>query len=74
MPVFDYWSWFRVCVKETKVAPSEFWKMDLIDMINLHYDESTKQPQDTSVMLNFERVLNGADKQWLRGDVSLQKH
>lgn len=43
-------------------------------MINLHHDESTKNPEDTSVMLNFERVLNGADKEWLRGNVSAQNH
>ena len=35
-------------------------------MINLYQDDNAKEPIDTSLMLNFERVLNGANKQWLK--------
>ena len=39
--------------------------MGLIDMVNLLHDKTNTNTDDLSVMLNFERIQNGASKQWL---------
>ena len=61
---FDYWSWWRLCVKEFNISPSEAWSLDMVEIKNL-INESNN-PIDTSVMLNYERVKNGASKRWLQ--------
>jgi len=52
-----------VCVNELKIAPSEAWKLDVIEVTKLLNQQS--KADDLSVMLNFERIQNGASKQWL---------
>ncbi|MBG7617708.1 MAG: hypothetical protein IZT57_04995 [Chloroflexi bacterium] len=47
-----------------KIQPSEAWQLDLVE-INKLAKQSTSNDIDTSVMLNFERIKNGADKLWL---------
>jgi hypothetical protein len=59
----DYWSFFRYCVKDLNVAPSEAWNLDLVE-IN-HLAEQKKSNIDISLMLNFERKQNGATSEWL---------
>ena len=61
---FDYWSWFKVCVNHLKIPPSEAWKMDLVEIIKLS-DDGKRSDIDLSLMLNFERIKNGASKEWL---------
>ncbi len=56
---------FKRCVNELKISPSEAWKMDVVEFIHL-VSENKKPKDDASVMLNFERVQNGASKEWLQ--------
>jgi len=39
--------------------------MDLAEIITLLDNQDSKHI-DTSIMLNFERIKNGADKSWLQ--------
>jgi len=39
--------------------------MDLAEIITL-LDNQDSKDIDTSIMLNFERIKNGADKSWLQ--------
>ena len=65
--MFDY------CVKSLNISPSESWHLDMMEITRL---ADHKQPDiDLSQMLNFERIKNGASKEWLqRGDLSLQNN
>jgi hypothetical protein len=56
---------FRVAVKHFNIAPSEAWGLDVVDVIYLLEQENSAEI-DTSVMLNFQRKLNGASPQWLQ--------
>lgn len=56
---------FKICVNHLKITPSEAWKMDLAEIITL-LDNQDSKDIDTSIMLNFERIKNGADKSWLQ--------
>ena len=62
---YDYWGMFKICVNHLKITPSEAWKMDLAEIITLLDNQDSKHI-DTSIMLNFERIKNGADKSWLQ--------
>ena len=62
---FDYWGLFRVAVKQFNIAPSEAWGLDIVDVIYLLEQENNTHI-DTSIMLNFQRKLNGACSQWLQ--------
>tara|TARA_R110000796_G_scaffold175370_2_gene292402 strand:+ start:297 stop:449 length:153 start_codon:yes stop_codon:yes gene_type:complete len=46
------------------VAPSEAWKLDFIEVNKLL--KKKNNGVDTSIMLNYERVKNGASKEWLQ--------
>jgi hypothetical protein len=38
-----------------------------MDIVEINYlSDNKSQSEDTSAMLNFERKLNGASKQWLQ--------
>jgi hypothetical protein len=56
---------FKLCVTHFKVAPSEAWGLDIVDIYHL-LENKDSESIDTSIMLNFERVQNGADKAWLQ--------
>ena len=56
---------FKYCVKELKLSPIEFWQMDLAEIAQLLHDDKNNEI-DTSIMLNYERVKNGAAKKWLQ--------
>ena len=60
----DYWRVFKICVNHLKIAPSEAWKLDIVDVIQL-LDQDDKTEIDTSIMLNYQRISNGASKSWL---------
>jgi hypothetical protein len=62
---FDFWEWFRICVKQLKIQPSEAWRMDFKEIQYLLEIERKTSP-DLSVMLNYERIQNGASKEWLQ--------
>jgi len=49
-----------------KLQPSEAWNIDLVEILHLSEQES-KQEVDLSVMLNAERMINGASQEWLKG-------
>ncbi len=51
-------------VNDLKIQPSEAWGLDFVE-INKLINQEQKQ-DDLSVMLNFERKLNGATKEWLQ--------
>lgn len=59
----DYWGYFKYCVKDLGISPSEAWKMDLMEIS--HLSDSKQSDIDLTVMLNFERKLNGATSEWL---------
>mgnify|MGYP003650235665 FL=1 len=61
---YDYWKWFKYCVKELKIAPSEFWGLDFVDIYNL-LDCDSGDSTDLSISLRFRRKLNGATEKWL---------
>jgi hypothetical protein len=48
------------------LQPSEAWNLDLVELIHLS-DQENKQGVDLSVMLNAERMINGASQEWLKG-------
>ena len=60
----DYWGLFRICVRQLNISPSEAWRLDIVDIIQL-LDNENKEEIDTSIMLNYQRQLNGASKEWL---------
>lgn len=62
---FDFWEWFRICVKQLNLQPSEAWRLDFQEIKYLLEIENKGQP-DLSVMLNYERIQNGASKEWLQ--------
>ena len=64
---FNYWSWFKVCVKHINIQPSEAWGLDFVEASQL-VNEEKKEEIDLTIMLNFERVKNGASKQWLQNN------
>lgn len=51
-------------MRELKIAPSEAWLLDYAEIKNLA-DVKDADDIDLSIMLNFERVKNGADLNWL---------
>ena len=55
---------FRLCVNHLKITPSEAWAMDILEIHHL-LDSKEQADIDTSMMLNFERINNGANKLWL---------
>ena len=57
-----------MCVNQLKIAPSEAWDLDYIE-INYLLDKENKADIDTSIMLNYERIENGASKEWLQQKV-----
>lgn len=61
---FDYWGYFRFCVTELNIAPSEAWYLDFIEIKQLINNESESE-FDLTFMLNYEREQNGASKEWL---------
>ena len=62
---YDYWGMFRLCVNHLKITPSEAWKLDLSEINHLLDNQDSKEI-DISIMLNFERIKNGADRSWLQ--------
>ena len=60
---FNYWAWWKYCTSEIKIPPSEVWGLDFVEIKNLVDAKNTNA--DLSLMLNYERVKNGASKQWL---------
>jgi len=54
-----------LCVKELKIAPSESWQLDFIEIKYL-LDIKPNSDIDLSLMLNFEREQNGASRKWLK--------
>jgi hypothetical protein len=58
---FDY---FKYAVKELKIQPSEVWNLDLMEINSLA--DNRINEQDLSIMLNFERKINGATDEWLQ--------
>jgi len=54
-----------MCVSDLSIAPSEAWKLDIVEIAQINFNASNEKA-DMSVMLNFERIHNGASKQWLQ--------
>jgi len=54
-----------LCVNHLNIQPTEAWKVDIVEVVHL-MDNPESNEMDLSVMLNFERVKNGASKQWLQ--------
>jgi len=48
------------------LQPSEAWRLDFVELMYLS-DQENKQEVDLSVMLNAERMINGASQEWLKG-------
>ena len=63
--LFDFWAWFEYAVNELKIQPSESWSLDLVEINKLAKKVQSNQI-DTSIMLNYERIKNGASKKWLQ--------
>ena len=61
---FDYKSYWRLCVKEYNIQPSEAWSLDFAEVKCLA-EVQDKEEQDISLMLNYERMDNGASAEWL---------
>jgi len=47
-----------------KIAPSEAWSLDFLEVRYL-FDLKSEQKQDLSLMLNAERMANGATAEYL---------
>jgi len=61
---FDHFGYWKFCVKELKIQPSEAWGLDFVEIKYLaDLDEANKQ--DLSLMLNYERKRNGATNEFL---------
>ena len=54
-----------MCVNHLNIQPAEAWNVDIIEVVHLLDNQESKE-MDFSVMLNYERIKNGADKQWLQ--------
>jgi hypothetical protein len=61
---FDFYGWWKVCVTQLKIQPSEAWKLDFKE-IKILMELGDAHQQDTSLMLNFERKNNGATNEFL---------
>ena len=55
---FDYFAWWKACVTQLNIAPSEAWDLDYCEMATLLEIEQ-KPEQDASLMVNAQRELNG---------------
>ena len=64
---FDHWLWFQSCVRDLKLPPSEAWHLDQVELFKL-FDiaKNSGSNIDISEMLNFERIANGADREWIQ--------
>ncbi len=51
-------------VKDIGISPPDAWNLDFAEVTNL-IDKPEKDDQDLSLMLNFERVKNGAPKSFM---------
>ena len=56
--------WWQLCVKQLSIAPSEAWSLDFIEVREL-FELNKEKPQDLSLMLNAQRMMNGATKEFL---------
>ena len=61
---FDFFAYWKACITEMKIQPSEAWTLDFNEIKYL-FDLKSEQKQDTSLMLNFERKQNGATNEFL---------
>ena len=61
---FDFFGYWKYCVKELKIQPSEAWGLDFIEIKCLAEIDGGSS-QDLSLMLNFERERNGASREFL---------
>jgi hypothetical protein len=64
VPYMDY---FKVLVKQENIAPSEVWKLD-IPMVKSILSDQLTQPMDLTIMLNAERMQNGATREFINGN------
>ena len=55
---FDYFAWWKACVTQINIAPSEAWGLDYCEMAKL-LEVDQKTFQDASLMVNAQRELNG---------------
>ena len=55
---FDYFAWWKACVKELGISPSEAWHLDYCEAAIL-LEVENKPDQDASLMVNAQRELNG---------------
>ena len=53
-----------MAVTELKIQPDQAWKLDFVEIHKLI--NTSASASDLSVMLNYERVQNGASKKWLQ--------
>ena len=61
---FDFFGYWKYCVKELKIQPSEAWHLDFVE-IKCLAELKGGPSQDLSLMLNFERKRNGATNEFL---------
>ena len=61
---FDFFGYWKYCVKELKIQPSEAWGLDFIE-VKMLTEIKEKPSQDLSLMLNYERRANGASNEFL---------
>ena len=57
-PDFDYFAWWKACVTQLNISPSEAWTLDYCEMVTL-LDIEQKTIQDASLMVNAQREING---------------
>ncbi len=62
----DFWAFYAKLVKEIGIAPSEAWKLDMLECFKL-LDLKLEKKQDLSLMLNYKRLQYGASYDWLMG-------
>lgn len=55
---FDYFAWWKACVTQLKISPSEAWDLDYCELATL-LDVEQNTSQDASLMVNAQRELNG---------------
>ena len=56
---FDYFAWWRACITQFNISPSEAWNLDYCELASL-FELEQKPHQDASLMVNAQRELNGA--------------
>jgi len=61
---FDHFGYWKFCVKELKIQPSEAWQLDFVEIQCLAELKGGGE-QDLSLMLNYERKRNGATNEFL---------